>query len=217
MKRNQIITIISRKGAGKSVMMQYLTLLNPKSCFIFDPTGSLEPFKNRVIFDYEIYGDSGFKKLCNKIGTRLYYQKIDIVIRNCENVENILEIIYYNMQGVAIVIDEIDLCYKPFISNESILYKLCNFGRHKEIDLIGVARRPANVPRALTSQSDFIFLGIHNKEPRDESYLKEFISKQALNDYNSIALYEFLKIDLTKHNHSKIRLSQAILNTIGVK
>lgn len=217
MKKNQIITIISRKGAGKSVMMQYLALLNPKSCFIFDPTGSLQPFKNRVFFDYEAYGDFGFKKLCNKIGTRLYYQKIDIVIQNCENVENLLEIIYYNMQNVAVVIDEIDLCYKPFISNESVLYKLCNFGRHKEIDLIGVARRPANVPRALTSQSDYIFLGIHNKEPRDETYLKEFISKKALIDYNSIGLYEFLKIDLTKHTHTKFKLSSQILTAIGIK
>ena len=70
-KQNQINTIISRKGAGKSVLMQYLILTNPRSCVIFDPTESLQPFKNRIFFNYEIFGAIGFKKLLNHIGMRL--------------------------------------------------------------------------------------------------------------------------------------------------
>lgn len=217
MKKNEIITIISRKGAGKSVLLQYLLLKSQKSCLVFDPTYSLSPFKNRVFFDYESYGTRGFKKLINHIGARLYTQKIDIVITNCHEPEEILDIIYYNLSDLGILMDEVDLAYKPMLSQNSTLYKIINFGRHKQIDFVGVCRRPANCPRALTSQSDFMFLGIHNREPRDSAYLKEFISQKNLNAYDSLKLFEFLKIDLTKQKNEVFKLSQKILKIMAVK
>lgn len=216
MKRNQISTIISRKGAGKSVLMQYLLLKNDKSCVVFDPTHSLPPFKNRVFFDYEKHGARGFKRLINHIGTRLYRQKIDIIVTNCNEPEEILDIIYYNLYGLGIVMDEVDLAYKSMLSQDSTLYKILNFGRHKELDFVGVCRRPANCPRALTSQSDFLYLGIHNKEPRDSSYLKEFISQKALLSYNSLQLYDFLKIDLTNQKTALFKLPKSALKLLKV-
>ena len=216
MKKNEIITIISRKGAGKSVLMQYLTIKNPKSCIIFDPTQSLNAYKNRVFFDYEKYGAGGFKKLINYIGARLYRQKIDIVINNCHEPEEILDIVYYNLYGLGIVMDEVDLAYKPMLSQDSTLYKILNFGRHKELDFIGVCRRPANCPRALTSQSDLLFLGIHNREPRDSAYLKEFISNKALLSYESLKLYDFLRIDLSSQKTAEFRLSAKALRILNI-
>lgn len=216
MKRNQISTIISRKGAGKSVLMQYLLLKNNKSCVVFDPTHSLPPFKNRIFFDYEKHGVRGFRRLINYIGARIYRQKIDIVVTNCNEPEEILDIVYYNLYGLCIVMDEVDLAYKPMLSQDSTLYKILNFGRHKELDFIGVCRRPANCPRALTSQSDYLFLGIHNKEPRDSSYLKEFISAKALNSYETLNLYDFLKIDLTKQKSEVFRLPKYALRLLKV-
>ena len=216
MKRNQISTIISRKGAGKSVLMQYLLLKNNKSCVVFDPTHSLPPFKNRIFFDYEKHGVRGFRRLINYIGARIYRQKIDIVITNCNEPEEILDIVYYNLYGLCIVMDEVDLAYKPMLSQDSTLYKILNFGRHKELDFIGVCRRPANCPRALTSQSDYLYLGIHNKEPRDSSYLKEFINTKALNAYETLNLYDFLKIDLTKQKSEVFRLPKYALKLLKI-
>ena len=213
MKTNQIITIISRKGSGKTALMQFLSYINPKSSIIFDPTGSLKPFKNRVFIDYET---QSFKKVMNTIGKRIYSQKIDIVIQNCNDVESILEMIYNNLYGVCIVIDEVDLCYSAFLSNDTYLYKICNFGRHKELDLIAVARRPANTPRALTSQSDYLFLGNSNKEPRDITYLSGFIDKQTLNEYENLEQYQFLKFDTTGNNSLKFKLPLKALGLLNI-
>lgn len=213
MKKNKIITIISRKGSGKTALMQYEAFINPKSCIIFDPTGSLLPFKNRVFIDYE---KQNITKILNKIGTRIYSQKIDIVIQKCNDVEKILEIIYNNLENICIVIDEVDLCYSATISNNTYLYKLCNFGRHKEIDLIAVARRPANTPRALTSQSDYIYLGNSNKEPRDLQYLSTFLNKEIIKDYEMLQNYNFLCYNTTRNKCFKIKLPLEALKILNI-
>lgn len=218
-KQNQINTIISRKGAGKSVLMQYLILTNPRSCVIFDPTESLQPFKNRIFFNYERFGAIGFKKLLNHIGTRLYSQKIDIVINKCLEPEEVLEILYYSpkIRGIGIVIDEIDLYYSAQMSQKSTLYAILNIGRHKSFDFVGVCRRPANCPRALTSQSDYIYLGIHNQEPNDLKYLQTFIRNNALKCYNSLKLYDFLKVDLTTQKARVFKLPKEALKILNVE
>lgn len=219
LKQNRIDTIISRKGAGKSVLMQYLILTNPRSCIIFDPTESLQPFKNRIFFNYERFGALGFKKLINHIGTRLYSQKIDIIIQKCLEPEEILEILYYSpkIRGIGIVIDEIDLYYSAQMSQKSVLYAILNIGRHKSFDFVGVCRRPANCPRALTSQSDYIYLGIHNQEPNDLKYLQTFINNKALIRYNNLNLYEFLKVDLTCQNSEIFKLPLGALKLLNVE
>jgi hypothetical protein len=219
LKRNRIDTIISRKGAGKSVLMQYLILTNPRSCIIFDPTMSLQNFKNRIFFNYERWGAIGFKKLLNHIGTRLYSQKIDIVINNCLEPEEILQILYYSpkVQGIGIVMDEIDLYYSAQMSQRSVLYAILNIGRHKSFDFVGVCRRPANCPRALTSQSDYIYLGIHNQEPNDLKYLQTFINQKALLCYNSLNLYDFLKVDLTNQKSKVFKLPNEALKILNVE
>ena len=213
MKRNQISTIIARKGSGKTALMQYLFFINPKSSIIFDPTGSIKPFKNRIFVDYE---SGNLKQLLNKIGTRIYKQKIDIVINNCNDVDSVLSLIYNHLENICIVIDEIDLCYSAQINNDTYLYKICNFGRHKELDLIGVARRPANTPRALTSQSDYLYIGNSNKEPRDMQYLSGFVDKQTLDQYENLESYEFLQFDTTKNKSIRFKLPLKALEILNI-
>lgn len=213
MRKNTIITIISRKGSGKSVLMQGLAYANPKSAFIFDPTASLEPTDNRIFFDYEV---DNFTKLVNRIGRKLYELKLEIVIQNCENPETILEIIYNHLSNIQVVIDEVDLSYSSGISNNTYLYKLCNFGRHKQIDLIGVARRPANTPRALTSQSDFIYLGNSNREPRDLSYLKDFLPPIVISKYENLTNYQFIAYNSIENSNSVVKLSNNALRILNI-
>lgn len=213
MKRNQISTIIARKGSGKTALMQYLFFINPKSCIIFDPTGSIKPFKNRIFVDYE---SNNLKQVLNKIGTRIYKQKIDIVVNNCNDVDSVLSLIYNHLENICIVIDEIDLCYSAQINNDTYLYKICNFGRHKELDLIGVARRPANTPRALTSQSDYLYIGNSNKEPRDIQYLSGFVDRQTLDKYENLESYEFLQFDTIKNKSIKFKLPLKALEILNI-
>ena len=213
-KKRNIIGILAMQGSGKSALMQYLLMINPKSCIIFDPVGSLQPYKNRVFIDFE---RQSVKKILNKIGKRIYTQKIDIVIHNCNDLEAVLGLIYNNLTNICIVIDEIDIEYKSFVNNTSYLYKICNFGRHKELDLIGVARRPANMPRILTSQSNYLFLGNSNQEPLDLKYIREFVDKKTYNDYLKLSKYSFLCYNTSEHSSNYLKLPLKALEKLNIQ
>lgn len=212
-KSREISVILARQGSGKTALMQYLLLANPKSCIVFDPTYSLPPFKNRVFVDFET---QSVRRVLNEIGRRIYTQKIDVVINRCEDPESVLGLIYHNLENVAVVIDEVDLAYSSFISNKSNLYKIANFGRHSELDLIAVARRPANMPRAITSQANFIYLGNTNAEPLDSKYIRSYVSREAFAAYESVGAFEFLRYDNAKHTFRKMRLPKKALALMGV-
>lgn len=212
-KKRNIIGILAMQGSGKSALMQYFLMINPKSCIIFDPTYSLQPYKNRVFIDFE---KQSIKHILNKIGKRIYTQKIDIVINNCNDIESVLSLIYNNLENICIVIDEIDIEYKAFVSNDTYLYKICNFGRHRELDLIGVARRPANMPRVLTSQSNYLCLGNSNKEPLDLKYIKEFVDKETFKKYENLKKYEFLLYDTNNHSSKFLKLPIKALEILNV-
>jgi hypothetical protein len=51
---------------------------------------------------------------------------------------------------------------------------LLNYGRHRALSLVGIARRPAAVHRDLTSQADWL-VSFNTTEPRDLAYLGQFM------------------------------------------
>lgn len=171
LKTNTITTILALKGSGKSVLTEYLTLQNPKSCIIFDPNETYGAFKNRVFIEYSSGNPLHTFRQINKLLAK--YEKIDIVITNCFETEPLLRLIWRELSNICIVIDEVDMYYSAMIPKETEFFHFINRGRHKQIDLICNARRPAKVPRDLTSQSDYIFLGFVGKEPLDMRYYKE--------------------------------------------
>lgn len=174
-KTNTIITILALKGSGKSVLTEFLILQNPKSSIIFDPNETLGAFKNRVFIDgsksYEAF------KTILKVLKKVNGAKVDIVIINCFDTEPLLSMIWERLENILIVIDEVDLYYSAFIPRDTAFFSFINRGRHKQFDLIANARRPAKVPRDLTSQSDFIYLGFVGKEPLDLKFYKEVFNK----------------------------------------
>lgn len=169
-KTNNITTILALKGSGKSVLSEFLILQNPKNSIIFDPNETLGAFKNRVFIDgsrsYE-----AFRAICKVL--RKAESKVDIVIYNCFDCEPLLTLIWQNLQNMLIVIDEVDLYYSAFIPRDTAFFTFINRGRHKQFDIIANARRPAKIPRDLTSQSDYIFLGFVGREPLDLKFYKE--------------------------------------------
>lgn len=170
-KANTITTILALKGSGKSVLTEFLILQNSKSSIIFDPNETLGAFKNRVFIDgarsYEAF------KAVLKVLQKANGAKVDIVIINCFDCEPLLSMIWQRLENMLIVIDEVDLYYSAFIPRDTAFFSFINRGRHKQFDLIANARRPAKIPRDLTSQSDFIYLGFVGREPLDLKFYKE--------------------------------------------
>lgn len=176
-KKNNISVILARKGTGKSCLMQFLLLMNSKSSIIIDPTASLPPFKNRLSFENEKEFIQAMKNPETGLFKRFKNKKIDCVIETPQDLDAFLAyLVDIKLKNFLLVIDEIDLFYGATLPQNTALYRIINLGRHSEIDIIGVARRPANMPRPLTSQSDNIYIGNMNHEPNDEKYLKEFIN-----------------------------------------
>lgn len=173
LKTNTITTILALKGSGKSKLTEFLFLQNPKSCIIFDPNETLGGFKNRVFVAYNEANPFKTFRIIKRILYKYKDSKVDIVITQCFNSEILLNLIWQELTRICIVIDEVDMYYSASISKESIFFHYINRGRHKEIDIICNARRPAKVPRDLTSQSDYIFLGFVGREPLDLRYYKE--------------------------------------------
>lgn len=208
-KKNNIAVILARKGSGKSVLMQYLLLNNPKSSIIIDPTGSLGAFKNRLFFDTEADFINAMK---NGLFEKFKKNKVDCIIDSPRDLEAFLG--YLNrikLSNFQLVIDEIDLFYNAQLSQQSNLYYFINLGRHREVDILGVARRPANMPRPLTSQSDDIYIGHMNQEPIDQKYIKEFVSA----DFSNIEKYEFLHYN-AEESFDYIRLNERSLKLLKI-
>lgn len=77
----------------------------------------------------------------------------------------------WELEDYLLVIEETSLvCGTPPYLNRQ-LGVLVRYGRHRRISQIYIARRPTEIPRDLTAQSDLI-VTFHQKEPRDLQYLQ---------------------------------------------
>jgi hypothetical protein len=79
-----------------------------------------------------------------------------------------------------------------YTQNSAYIYKLINFARHKEINIITTSRRPANINRSLTANTDtFYFAKI--SEPIDIKYFNSITGGAHENKLNELNKYEFLR------------------------
>ena len=70
-----------------------------------------------------------------------------------------------------LLLEECDMWEGPIASPE--LGRMVNYGRHAEQDLTAIARRPAAMPRIITSQADELWI-FHMREPRDVAYVESY-------------------------------------------
>lgn len=89
-----------------------------------------------------------------------------------------------------IVFDEIDLYGK---NNEYIAF-LYRYGRHKNINLIGIARRFYDLPVIVRALTDKFYL-FQITEERDINYLRRYISDEFVRKLIHLADYEYINID----------------------
>lgn len=92
-------------------------------------------------------------------------------------------------------IDEIDRVTSAGYSPPGLDY-LINQGRHVQVSLECSSRRPAQVPRELTSQSHR-FVIFKMTEPADLDYLEKYIGKDARNRLPALHDYRFLEWEET--------------------
>lgn len=171
MKReNEIITILGKKGGGKTSLAANLTN-DCNRLIIFDynreyQRGLVVSTPTQLAKELQKYYESAF---------RIIYRPDDSILID-EHFE-FFSRIAYAMNNYTLLIEEIDLVSSSNFMTEG-LQKIINYGRHKGISLIGLSRRAFKVPRDLTSNSDKVMIAGPLNEPRDIKYLAEFMDTE---------------------------------------
>lgn len=183
--RNQITTILASKGSGKTMLSCALALANPKPTIVITPIEAGYPAHkfdkwNEFDIDQDFYE-----------GITYLYQ-----IDNKADFEDCLMEIYHNFKGVCVVIDELDFFYRNNPDNDSFLYKLINYGRHREIDLIVMCRRFQDMPKVVTAQTDIYFIGaIGICDANGFEYLRKTINKEVATMAQGLEVGNFIKVN----------------------
>jgi hypothetical protein len=96
---------------------------------------------------------------------------------------------------VIFAVDEVDRFTTPG-SMPCGLEFLVNQGRHVSVSLACTSRRPAQVARELTSQAHLFYI-FRTTEPRDLSYLEEYVGREAAARLPHLGEYECLEWEET--------------------
>jgi hypothetical protein len=175
---NYIITVFGKKGTGKTTLVKTVISRLPR-VVVFD---TLAEYTGGVF----IYDPQSFIDYLKLNLDRLY----KIVLR-CDNDED-FSICFEACRAVydgTLVVEEIDFyCSPTFI--EPSLQKLIKYGRHRQINLIGVSRRAAEVNRNLTAQSDCI-VTFQQEENRDIEYMSRRIGAENAESLRGLGKFEY--------------------------
>lgn len=163
---NIIIGTLGAKGSGKSLFTKRHLIPRFKRIIILD---SLGEYDHMVTNDIESFYEA-LKANINKEYFVICYRPID---KNPEAFFKIAEACF----DVTVVVEEADFYCSPYNMLEEFS-NLVRYGRHFKQNLLWISRRPAEVSRQITAQSDVI-ISFRQAEPIDIDYFKK-VSQQAL-------------------------------------
>lgn len=202
MKQNTITTILANKGSGKTILATALTLAQDKPVIFVSPIKNSLPLHFRDKVDSPELQEDFYNGI-----TYVYYpetqNELEELLKSVEGLENI-----------CIAIDEIDFFYNNTLDNVTELYKLINYGRHRQIDLVIMARRFQNIPKALVSQTDVFYIGRIGRSYADSEYIRKTIDKETAELAQSLERGSFIRVENTKDELSLIKLPSDLVAKI---
>lgn len=183
LKQNKIIVILGRKGTGKTTLAKKIISLQ-KRIFIID-----------VLDEYD-----GLD--CQDMDLTYFFKnerfRLKIVPDEKFDLDSYLDKLW-KFENYYLVLDEIGIWQSPnYISTK--LLKFIRLGRHKNINMIMIGRRPAEIHRDITALADeFYFFQI--REPRDIEYVKAYISadEKFIDEIRKLQKYIYMKYDVNQH------------------
>lgn len=131
---------------------------------------------------------SSFKSFLEIIGNKDF--RLVLRLESDDDLNKILDFIF-SVGNLSFVAEEVDFISSAWGDNPNFS-KILKYGRHKNINLICISRRPAEISKLLTSQSDEI-ISFRQNEERDLDYLsKRGFDKEKL---KSLKDFEYLTIN----------------------
>lgn len=168
--QNLIVTVLGRKGCGKSTLVREIT----------------REHRRVVILDY--LGEYG-----SNVGARVHEGLrasvaalvrwhraprfcLSLRIEDYDDALDLLEVAYESRDYLLVIEEASWLCTASHMPRE--LARFVRFGRHRGISQLYVAQRPSMVHRDVTSQSDVI-VSFNQHEERDIAYLAGILGRDA--------------------------------------
>lgn len=165
---NEIGAIFGRKGTGKTTLARHL-VKNVRRVLILDP---LREYDGGCVIDDPV-------SLADYWNAVKEYPDFEIDFRpsSDRDVDAFFNVCYWS-RNTWVFVDEIDRVCSPNRCQHRLRW-LFNYGRHRAISLVGLARRPASVHRDFTAACDWL-VAHQTSEPRDLQYLSEFMPTETL-------------------------------------
>lgn len=179
---NFIILILGRKGSGKTYfVIQGIPLIRESnSIIIFDTLNEYDDFIN-------IYSPDDLVDFLNKEHNENFI--VSLKDLDDEKANQYFRIIN-TLENITVICEEIDY-YFGAMSFDKDLLKLIKYGRHKNINIIGITRRPFETNIYIRSQADLV-ISFQQLEPRDLEWIAKRMGKEKAEKLKKLPLYKFI-------------------------
>lgn len=160
---NVIITILGKKGSGKSTLAEEIIREYPR-VLIMDSMGEYSHMKG--VEEFWDASEAADRLIELKDEKRFL---IDAMIIDDVDAMSLLAVAF-EIPDILIVLEEASLYTSPHELPDEIA-KILRYGRKRGVSMIVIARRPSEISRELTAQSD-VLITFRQEEPRDVEYLR---------------------------------------------
>ena len=178
----KIICIFGRRGTGKTYLAHKL-ISGKRRVLVFDPLGQFKgerefrtiPELARHCLENRLREDKvkPFALIYRPRQARAEFPFIARVA--CE------------VGALCLLAEEISWAISPARMDPAI-ENLIRYGRHQDVELIGISRRPAEVNRDLTANANEIYI-FRTHEPRDIAYFREILGSSVADSLPALAKF----------------------------
>lgn len=173
--QNTVISVMGGKGSGKSTLVKEIVDEAPR-VIVFDTMGEYNSRRDKPIESHE--------GALSELGRIQHESRFRVVLRLVDDEQALSAMrVAYDVgkpgKPTLIVVEETSFyCSPNHLPPE--LARFVRYGRHQSLDQIYVSRRPAEIHRDLTAQSDII-VSFRQHEPNDIAYLIRAMGPEAKN------------------------------------
>lgn len=155
--KNYIILVLGMKGSGKTYFVKTKLLPRIKRYVVID---ILDEYAGYCVRDFPEFLEA------DRSG------RSRIVCKFTDDLDVTYALLYLWERGeITVVLEEVDQQAASFSINPA-LEQLIKYGRHRNLSIIGVTRRPFEITALLRSQADSV-VTFRQGEPRDLVFLRE--------------------------------------------
>jgi len=174
--QSKVILVLGKRGSGKTYFTKTVILKRiRRPIFIFDPLGEYPGTKLNL------------KQIIAYIRKRKLPAIINFFSESDQEEEAFYRLIY-KLGNCSLVMEEADIYTNPQYISPG-LANLLKRGRHKNIDMVFITRRPAEINRLVSAQATTIISFFQN-EPRDLQWLKIWAGQESIKVQN-LQPYEY--------------------------